>query len=183
MESITAHLAKIEDLILRIEDLLEGSRPVAFSNKVSVDKGKVYDLIDELKPYLEDIMNDLPDEIVKAKRVVADSEKILDDARSKSDLMQRTAKTDIEKRISEHEISKKAAIQADAIVEDARKFAKELRGNALEYADEMLQKVEDTMKEAMSNFTKSVRAAEAAFSDTADLIFENRQELRGTERK
>lgn len=183
MESITAHLAKIEDLILRIEDLLEASRPVAFSSKVSVDKNKIYDIIDELKPYLDDIMRDLPDEIVKAKRVVADSEKILEDARSKSNMMIRSAEADIERRVSDHEIAKKAADQADALVEDARKFAKELRVNAFEYADELLQKTEDLIKEAQTSFNKSLRMIESSFSETVDMIFENRQELRGEDKR
>ena len=176
MESITAHLQKIEDL-------LEASRPVAFSSKVSVDKNKVYDLIDELKPYLDDIMRDLPDEIVKAKRVVADSEKIIDDAKSRANMLLRSAEAEMEKLVSEHDISKKAAAQADAIVEDARKFAKELRVNAYEYADEILQKTEDSIKEAHSLFNKGQRMVEESFSKTADLLFENRQELRGGERK
>ena len=184
MESITAHLQKIEDLILRIEDLLEASRPVAFSGgKVTVDKNKVYDLIDELKPYLEDIMQDLPDEIVKAKRVVADSEKIIEDAKSKASMILRSAEQEMEKLTSEHDISKKAAAQADAIVEDARKFAKELRQNAYEYADELLSKLEDCIKGAQASFVKSQRMVEESFANTADMIYENRQELRGSDRK
>lgn len=182
MESISAHLAKIEDLILRIEDLLEGSRPAAFSGKVSVDKNKIYDIIDELKPYLDDIMRDLPDEIVKAKRVVADSEKIIDDARGKASMILRSAEAEVEKLVSEHEVTKVANQQADAIVEDARKFAKELRLNAVEYADEILMKTEETVREAQGIFNKSLRMIETSFGDTVDLIFENRQELRGTDK-
>jgi vacuolar-type H+-ATPase subunit H len=183
MESITAHLAKIEDLILRIEDLLEGARPTAFSTKVSVDKNKVYELIDELKPYLDDIMQDLPDEIVKAKRVVADSEKILGDAKSKALMILRSNEAEAEKLISEHEITKLAAAQAEQIIEDARKFAKELRLNAVEYADEILVKTEETVRDAQNAFAKSWRDIEKTFTDTVDLIFENRQELRGSDRQ
>ena len=185
MDSITSHLQRIEECILRIEDVLEAARAVAFSNsnKVSVDRGKIYELIDELKPYLDEIQHALPDEIFKAKRIVADADKLIEDAKSKANLMLRSAENEREKMIADHEIQKKAEVQADAIVEDARKFAKELRGNALEYADEMLFKVETTIKETIANFAKSVRAAEASFNETADLIYDNRQELRGDKSK
>jgi cell division septum initiation protein DivIVA len=184
MESITSHLQKIEECILRIEDLLEAARPVAFSTgtKVSVDRNKVYELIDELKPYLDEIAHDLPDEIVKAKRVVADAEKIKDDASSKANMILRSAESERDKMVAEHEILKRAESQADAIVEDARKFAKELRGNALEYADETLYKVEVAIQNSIAGFSKSVRAAETSLNETADLIHDNRQELRNGEK-
>ena len=183
MESINVHLQKIEELILQIEDVLEGSRPVAFSSKVQVDKNRLYDVIDELKPHLDDIVRDLPDEIVKARRIVADKDKILEDATSKASLMLRQTEADMDRRVSEHEIAKKAAVQADIIVEDARKFAKELRINAYEYADELLRKAEETVRAAQGSFNQSLREIEASFSETIDTIFENRQQLRDGDRK
>lgn len=180
MESVNVHLAKIDELILRIEDVLEASKSTAFNNsRVTVDKNKIYDIIDEIKPYLDDIARDLPEEIAKAKRIVADREKILEDASSKAALMIRTTQDDIGRQISEHEISKKAEIRAEALTEDARKYAKELRINAHAYVDDLLQKVEEQIRGAQSSFSKSVQAIDANLNETLDVIFDNRQELRG----
>lgn len=180
MEAISVHLAKIEELIGKIEDVLEGSRPVPFSSgKVSVDKHLIYDIIDDLRPFIEDINRDLPNEIIQAKRVISDSNKIIDDSRSKASMVLRNADAEITKLTSEHEITKHATAQAEKIVEEGRKSARELRVNAIEYADEILAKAEETIRASLNIFAKNARETEDSFSETIDLIYENRQELRG----
>lgn len=179
MEAISVHLAKIEELIGKIEDILEGAKPVPFSGKVAVDKHVVYDIIDDLRPYIDDINKDLPNEIIQAKRVISDSEKIINDARNKANMVLRNADAEIAKLTSEHEITKHANAQAEKIVEDGKKSARELRLNAIEYADEILAKAEDTVRTSLNIFAKSAREVEDTFGETIDLIYENRQELRG----
>lgn len=179
MEPVNVHLTKIEDLLSQMEDILEGARTVPFSSKVQVDKHTIYDIIDDLRPVIDDISKDLPNEIVQAKRVITDSDKIINDARNKASMVIKSAESEVVKMTAEHEITKLANEQASQIVEEGKRSARELRLNAMEYADEILEKTEAIIREAMDSFIRRSRDVEEFFGDTVDTIYDNRQELRG----
>ena len=179
MESVSVHLTKIEDLLSQMEDILEAARAVPFSNKVSIDKQAIYDIIDDLRPVIVDMQKDLPNEIIQAKRVISDGDKILNDARNKAAMVIKSAEGEVQKMTDEHEITKLATAQATQIVEEGKRNARELRLNAMEYADEILAKTEDIIREAADSFVRHSREAEAFFDKTVDKIYDNRQELRG----
>jgi len=179
MESVSVHLTKIENLLSQMEDVLEAARAVPFSNKVSIDKDMVYDIIDNLRPVIDDMQKDLPNEIVQAKRVITDGDKILNDARNKASMIIKSAESEVAKMTDEHEITKHATAQAAQILEEGKRGARELRLNAMEYADEILAKTEDIIREAAESFVRRSREAESFFNDTVDTIYNNRQELRG----
>jgi len=179
MESVSVHLTKIEDLLSRMEDVLEAARAVPFSNKVSIDKHAIYDIIDDLRPVLADVAEDLPNEIVQAKRVISDSDKILNDARNKASMVMKSAESEVQKMTDDHEITKLATAQASQIVEEGKRNARELRLNAMEYADEILAKTEEIIRIASESFIHRSREAESFFNETVDTIYNNRQELRG----
>ncbi|MDR2903640.1 MAG: hypothetical protein LBU77_03950 [Clostridiales bacterium] len=179
METIKDYLARIEDQLSKMEDLLESCRTVPFSGKVSVDKHSVYDIIDDLRPIIEDINKDLPNEIKQARRIIADSDKILGDARNKAGMVIKNAEAEAEKLVEEHEIVKRASQQAMQMIEETRKSARELRKNAIEYADEILAKAEESVRESSDKISAQIHSAEEFFSKTVDTLYENRKELRG----
>jgi len=179
MESVNVQITRIEDLLSQMEDVLEDAKNVPFSSKVSVDKTAIYDIIDALRIVVADVQKDLPNEIVQARRVISDSDKILNDARNKASMVIKSAESEIQKMTDDHEITKLATAQATQIVEEGKRNARELRINAMEYADEILAKTEDIIRDAADSFTRHSREAESFFSDTVDTIYGNRQELRG----
>ena len=182
MESVSTHMQRLEEMLSRIEDVIESSKPIPFSSKVSADKNAIYDIIDEMRPIIDDLVKDLPNEIVQAKRVISDSDKIINDARNKATHVMQEAESEVIRMTSEHEILKAANDRAVQIVEDAKRGAREMRINAMEYADEILANSEGILREATEAFSRKMRETEASFSDTIDMIYENRQELRGTKK-
>ncbi|MGE4215378.1 MAG: hypothetical protein AB7E42_11480, partial [Anaerotignaceae bacterium] len=68
------------------------------------------------------------------------------------------------------------------IIEKSRKSAKEMRIGATEYADEVLAMAESRLKEMMENLRRESINIDDFFSHSLDVIYENRQELRGTNR-
>lgn len=165
MESILGYLDKIEDI-------LEECRSVPFSGKVSVDKESIYEVIDEIR------LN-LPTEIRQAQRIVADCDKILNDARSKSSTMLRDAEVQVERLIHDNEITKKANEQAAKILEDSKQAIREMHINAREYADEILEKSEKVLRQTMMSIVEQCRETEDFLNESIDVIYSNRQELRG----
>lgn len=166
----------ILDYLDEIDDILENSKPVPFSNKVSVDKVR-------LSSILEDIRLNLPVEIDKAQRIVNDHERIVEDAKRKSSMIIDEARQEISKRANEHEITELANERAREITDEAKKDAKEMRQNAMEYADSILEKVEDTLRSAMAILNQTTRGIDDLINNNLDLINKNRIELQENTKK
>lgn len=152
--------------------MLESSKAVPFSgNRVSIDKGHLTEIIEQIR------MN-LPIEIEKAQRIVTDHERIVEDARRKAAGIIEDAKAEVSKLADEHKIAELAYIRADEIENEAKNYAWEMRHSAITYADGMLQKVEDTIRDAMSLMNQTNRKIDELFHENLEIISQNRNELR-----
>lgn len=136
-----------------LEDLVEKSVTVPFSGKCLVDKEEILEIIKELRLKL-------PDDIKQAKWVKEERQRILLDAQKEASNMLKDAEGKIASMVDEHEITKKAYDQANEIVAAAQKNAREIRLGTKEYADNILNKVEEIL------------------SDTLAVIKTNREELK-----
>ena len=65
-------------LLDELEDVMDSSKAVPFSNKVSVDKEEIYDIISEIRMKL-------PNELKQSKWVIEERNKILIDAQREAD--------------------------------------------------------------------------------------------------
>jgi hypothetical protein len=162
-----------------LENLLESCRAGVLSGKVSVEKQRIYDIIDDLRLITEDIGKNMPNEIKQARRIIADGDKILNDSRNKAQIVIKNAENEAAKMINEHEVIKQASVRAAQMDAESRKSARELRKNAIEYSDEILAKTEEAVRAASERFTTETRGVEDFLNDTADTLYENRKELRG----
>lgn len=144
---------EIFTLLENLEDLLEAGAKVPFSSRVMVD-------IDELREVLEDIRLKLPDELKQAKwvkderqRIIADAEKeaedMIKDAKNQADDMIKDAKKQIVNMIDDNVITKQALAQKEEIIENANRVSKEISVGTRDYADAILEKVEDVLRESL----------------------------------
>lgn len=136
-----------------LEDLVEKSVGVPFSGKCLVDKEEILEIVKELRLKL-------PDDIKQAKWVKEERQRILMDAQKEAGSMIKEAQNNIASMVDEHEITKKAYEQANEIVAAAQKNAREIRLGTKEYADSILNKVEEIL------------------NDTIEVIKIDRQELK-----
>lgn len=136
-----------------LEDLVEKSIGVPFSGKCLVDKEEILEIVKELRLKL-------PDDIKQAKWVKEERQRILMDAQKEASNMVKEAENNIASMVDEHEITKKAYEQANEIVAAAQKNAREIRLGTKEYADSILNKVEEIL------------------NDTIEVIKIDRQELK-----
>jgi len=160
------------DYLDQIEDILDASKSVPFSNKISVEKSRIYDVMNEIR------LN-LPTEIRHAQRIIEDHDKIIADARSKSANILKEAEDEAKLLTNEHEVFRRANEQATDAIEEAKKSARDLRLNAMDYADEILEKTEVMIKETMDNVDEQFKLVNDYLSQTVDVLYENRQSLRG----
>ena len=161
----------VEQLLAELEQILDESRAVPFSNKVSVEKETLYDIISEIRMKL-------PNELKQSKWVIEERNKILVDAQKEADELIKNAEERMNRMVDDNEVTKLAYEQAAAIIDSAKKSAKEMRLGAVEYAEEILSNVENRVKELKSVvYDESIKTDEY-FGQTLNVLAENLQELR-----
>ncbi len=136
-----------------LEDLVEKSVSVPFSGKCLIDKEEILEIVKEVRLKL-------PDDIKQAKWVKEERQRILMEAQKEASNMLKDAEGKIAALVDEHEITRKAYEQANEIVASAQKNAREIRLGTKEYADSVLDKVEEIL------------------NDTIEVIKMDRQELK-----
>ncbi len=173
----------IIDIIDEIQDLLDACKKSTFSaSKILVEKEAIMEL-------LQDMRLNLPSEIAQAKRISEKCEKIVQEAHNKANLIIKQAEDQAEKLVYEHEITRQAKEQGEIIVNDARDDAREIRRNAVSYADDLLgdvenaisdtlKKVEEESKTALQNIESTTNALEDYLNNELEVILGNRNELK-----
>lgn len=125
-----------------IEDMLEKSKGVPFSNKVLVDKEEILEQISELRLKL-------PEELKQAKWIKEERQRILVEAQKEADDIVKEAENRIISMIDEHEITKKAYEKKAEIIETANEMSREISKGTKDYADNVLNGIEVALQEAL----------------------------------
>ncbi len=158
-------------LLDELEEIMDSSRAVPFSNKVSVDKEEIYDIISEIRMKL-------PNELKQSKWVIEERNKILIDAQKEADEIVKNAEERLVRMIDDNEVTKKAYDQAANIIESAKKTAKEMRLGAMEYYESVLSDAENKLKELKAVVYSESMKTDDYFAQTLNVLGENIQELR-----
>ena len=140
-------------LIDTIEDIIEKGMPLPLTGKCLLDKEELLEIIKEIRLKL-------PDDLKQAKWVKEERQRILLEAQKEANNLIENTEEKIISMIDEHEISQKAYEQANEIISNAQNNAREIRLGTKEYADEVLENLENVIIRSL------------------DVIQENRKELR-----
>ena len=134
---------EIFTLLDELEEYLEGAKTVPFTTKCIVDKEEILDIIKEIRLKL-------PDELKQAKWVKEERGRILVEAKKE-------AENRIISMIDEHEITRKAYEQKAQIIETANEMSREISKGTKDYADNILEKVESALQEALKTIENNRR--------------------------
>ncbi len=161
----------VYELLDEIEEILESSKVVPFSTKVSIDKDELYDILGEIRMKL-------PNELKQSQWVIEERNKIIIDAQKEADGILKTAEERMARMIDENEVTKQAYEQATTIIDSAKKTSKDMRMGAVEYAEDVLADTETRLKELKAVvYDESIKTDEY-FNHTLQVLAENIQELR-----
>jgi len=123
----------------KAEDLIEKGWNIFGASMVN--KNEILDLLKEIRVKL-------PDEVKQAKWIKEERQRILLEAQKEAEMIIKEAENRIVSMVDENEITRKAYDQANETIINAQKTAREIKQGSLEYADEVLAKMEDNLKEA-----------------------------------
>ena len=133
---------EIFTLLENLEEVVESGSKVPFSSKVMVD-------IDVLRELIEDIRLKLPDELKQARWVKEERQRIIEDAQKEADKIKINAESKMASMLDDNIITKKALAQKEEIIENANKVSKEICDGTHEYANAVLEKLEDVLRETL----------------------------------
>jgi len=136
----------------KAEDLIEKGWNIFGASMVN--KNEILDLLKEIRVKL-------PDEVKQAKWIKEERQRILLEAQKEAEMIVKEAENRIVSMVDENEITRKAYEQANETIINAQKTSREIKQNALEYADDVIAKVEENLK------------------DTYLMLHKNREELKG----
>ena len=178
MELITSHIDKIEDLLMKMDEVVDSARSVPFSNKVSLEKDELFSVIDEIRAIVYDMRKGLPHEINQARRVLGDKDNHISEARSKAEMIIKSAQSEATKMLGENQITIQAKLAAAEIAEDAKKEINDFRVSAAQYVDGVFKDLDEMMRAALEDYMVKSREIEGFYKDIMAELHHNRKEIR-----
>ena len=133
---------EIFTLLETLEECLERSKSIPFTQKGIVDKEEILDIIKEIRLKL-------PDELKQAKWVKEERGRILVEAQKEADGIVKEAENRIIAMIDEHEITRKAYEQKAQIIETANEMSREITNGTKDYADNILERLQIALQDAL----------------------------------
>lgn len=145
----------IDDYIEMLEEIIRNATRIPFKKKSMVD-------VDELDNIVTDMRMVLPMEIQQAKKVVADKNKIISDAKKEAEDIIRKAEQRRAELIEESDVMKEARRRATEAISVAQNRAKDIHTSTNAFADNMLARVEELMARDLNDLRllrKNINAA------------------------
>ncbi|MCL4265061.1 MAG: hypothetical protein KJ069_17725 [Anaerolineae bacterium] len=133
----------IQQLVDRLEQLLNDSTRLPLSAYLLVNEDKIYNLIDQLRVAI-------PEEIKRANRVEADKDRILAQAHEEAERIRGLAKQEATELVKRDSITQSSQQRADNILERARRDADALRHDADSYVLEVLTRLEEDLLRSLA---------------------------------
>ena len=141
-------MTSIEKLISGIEEELEAAWQLPMSGgKVLVDTKNIMKMINNVK-------ENLPMEIVQAKKIVQDRSEIIDRARTEAEAIMKTSEEKVRQLINQNEIVKASQAKAETIINEATEQAKSLKKSSDEYAVNIIKDLDEAVTNSLSEIRK-----------------------------
>ena len=154
-------------LLETLEDILDKSKTLPFTDKSIVEKEQFLDIIKEIRLKL-------PDELKQAKWIKEERERIIEEAQKDADDIVKEAENRIISMIDEHEITRKAYDKKTEIIADANEMYREITQGTTTYVDGILANIENNMLE----LGKTLSGVEMSIQNALETIQNNRKELK-----
>jgi len=155
---------KVDELLDRIEYLIQNARHVPLSTQVMVNEDELMEIIDQVR-------FNLPDEIKQANWTVSEQQRIITEAHAEASRIMSRANERAEETASEHEILRRAERHASQVVKDGQAKSDQIIREAEGYALEQLKQLEAHLGRPLATVRRGVEALQSSqpvAEETAD---------------
>jgi F0F1-type ATP synthase membrane subunit b/b' len=146
---------EIMALIDRLEEMISQATKVPLTGKILMDPDELLAMVDEMRELI-------PQEIREANRIARDREAILRESREQAEQTVREAQALAARLTSEAAVAKEAQSQADELIDQAKRVAREIRQNALEWADELFARTQPDLERIAAETQRAALAIRKA---------------------
>jgi vacuolar-type H+-ATPase subunit H len=140
----------ILQMIDRLEELLNESRPLPFTHNVIVDEDRMLDLIDQMRV-------SIPEEVKKAQQVLAQRDRLIAQAEEEANRRLNLARDRSSELVERDQVVQAAYAQAEQIKDQARLDSESIRRDADQYVLETLRNLEMDMERAITQVRNGIR--------------------------
>jgi F0F1-type ATP synthase membrane subunit b/b' len=141
----------ILQLVDRLEELFNESRPIPLTNNVIVNEDRMLDIIDQLRVAI-------PEEVKKAQKMIAERERTMAQAQEEAKRTLQLAREKSEGLVERDSIVSAAEARAEQIEAQARQDAEATRREADDYVLESLTSLEMEMDRVLNQVRNGIRA-------------------------
>ncbi|MCW5877745.1 MAG: hypothetical protein KIS80_02615 [Anaerolineales bacterium] len=141
----------ILQLVDRLEELFNQSRPIPLTNNVVVDEDKMLDLIDQMRVAI-------PDEVKKAQKLIAERDRTLAQAAEEAQRTLQLAKEKSQGLVERDSIVATAEGRAREVLHQAQLDAEATRQEADDYVVEVLTNLEMELERVLNQVRNGIRA-------------------------
>jgi cell division septum initiation protein DivIVA len=140
----------ILQMIDRLEELLNESRPLPFTHNVIVDEDRMLDLIDQMRV-------SIPEEVKKAQQLMAQRDRLIAQAQEEANRTVNLARDRSNELVERDQVVQAAYTQAEQIKAQAQADGDAIRREADEYVLETLRSLEMEMERAITQVRNGIR--------------------------
>jgi cell division septum initiation protein DivIVA len=140
----------ILQMIDRLEELLNESRPLPFTHNVIVDEDRMLDLIDQMRV-------SIPEEVKKAQQLLAQRDRVIAQAQEEANRTVNLARDRSTELVERDQVVQAAYTQAEQIKAQAQADGEVIRREADEYVLETLRNLEMEMERAINQVRNGIR--------------------------
>ena len=138
-------------LVDRLEEIVKGSKQVPFSKIRLVDESRIWPLLDQMRI-------SIPDEVRRAERIIREKDRTIAQAHEEADRIIALARSEAAQLTAEHTVSQAAEERAAAARRKAEREVETIRAEADEYAFDVLCKLEQELKRALTVVENGIHA-------------------------
>ena len=140
----------ILQMIDRLEELLNESRPLPFTHNVIVDEDRMLDLIDQMRV-------SIPEEVKKAQQLLAQRDRLIAQAQEEANRKVNLASDRASELVERDQVVQAAYAQAEQIKTQAHLDGDAIRRDADQYVLETLRNLEMEMERAITQVRNGIR--------------------------
>lgn len=140
----------ILQMIDRLEELLNESRPLPFTHNVIVDEDRMLDLIDQMRV-------SIPEEVKKAQQLLAQRDRLIAQAQEEANRTVNLARDRSTELVERDQVVQAAYTQAEQIKAQATADGDSIRREADEYVLETLRNLEMEMERTLNQVRNGIR--------------------------
>ncbi len=133
----------VEDILLRIREVIETSRPMPMSSSIKVNRDEMLDLLDHA-------LDVFPEELRQARWILKDRDEVIANAHRDGDELIAAAKVHAARLVERSELVREAKRAAQATIDSAEEESRRIRHEAEDYVDQRLASFEGVLDRVLA---------------------------------